>query len=227
MWVLHYLNQKQDNLVTLLNLQAYSIYNMHVCDWEKIIPNNMGNFLLHLCSQWIGMMGRLFNTNLYIVLKNNTVKINLLVLFSASSYSWNSVIRVGFFTFARWGIFYHCRQIKMITNSSEDAVTQFLDHHLVMRAFPAPGLPCCQRLLHLSESSRGTLLLYLICLTSSSSVFDWTVEENGFVLLLQTVTSGLCRATNLFHCPWFRGCCFGQRDGQSSGGRCVWTTSIS
>ena len=56
----------------------------------------MGNFLLYLYSQWIDIMGRLFNTSFYIVLKNNAVKIHLLVLSSALSYSWNSVIRVGF-----------------------------------------------------------------------------------------------------------------------------------
>lgn len=34
-----------------------------------MILNNMGNFLLHLYSQWIDMMESLFNTNLYIVFK--------------------------------------------------------------------------------------------------------------------------------------------------------------
>lgn len=44
----------------------------------------------------------------------------------------------GVFIFARWGLFYHCRQIKVITSSTEDAVTQFLDNLAVTKTFPGP-----------------------------------------------------------------------------------------
>ena len=84
-----------------MSLQLYSIHNMHVCDWENMILNNMGNFLVHLYSQWIDMMGRLFNTNLYIVLKYNTVKIHLLYI------ALNFIIRLELCN--KCEVFYLCK----------------------------------------------------------------------------------------------------------------------
>lgn len=108
---------------------------MHVCDY---MPNKMDNFLLHPL-QWIDVMGRLFNTNICIVLEKQHSENPHACILSVIT-ALELCCKDGDFIFARWGMFYHHRQIKMITNSTEDAVTQFLDHLAVIKTFPAPGI---------------------------------------------------------------------------------------
>lgn len=128
----------------------------------------MHKFLLHLCSLWIDMMDNFFIT----ILKNNPGKIYFLDYPPhLSSCFWRSALRIlGFFTSAR--MFYHCRQTKWITNISEHAASQFLDH------LSRPSSPSEDLVAGVFEPPEGAQS----SVQKLSSLIFWTTSTNCSVL---------------------------------------------